>query len=35
MIKLIKNYEKRMKDFVYKMAEKPIIIKEEKDTYST
>ena len=35
MIKLIKNYEKRMKDFVYKMAEKPIIIKKEKDKYST
>ena len=35
MKKLIKNYEKRMKDFVYKMAEKPIIIKKEKDKYST
>ena len=35
MLKLIKNYEKRMKDFVLKMAEKPIIIKKEKDKYLT
>ena len=35
MIRLIKNYESRMNDFVLKMAEKPIIIKKEKDKYST
>ena len=35
MMKFIKNYEKRMKDFVLKMAEKPIIIKKERDKYST
>lgn len=35
MAKLISNYETRMKDFVLKMAEKPIIIKKERDKYST
>ena len=35
MIKLINNYESRMKDFVLKMAEKPIILKKERDKYST
>ena len=35
MIKLIKNYESRMKDFVLKMAQKPIIIKKERDKFST
>ncbi len=35
MSKLIKNYEKRMKDFVLKMVEKPIVVKKEKDKYST
>ena len=34
-MKLIKNYESRMKDFVLKMAQKPIIIKKDKDKYST
>ena len=34
-MRLIKNYESRMNDFVLKMAEKPIIIKKEKDKYST
>ena len=35
MMKLIKNYESRMKNFVFKMAEKPIIIKKKRDKYST
>ena len=35
MLKMIKNYEKRMKDFVLKMAEKPIILKKERDKYLT
>ena len=35
MSKLIKNYESRMKDFVLKMVEKPIILKKERDKYST
>ena len=35
MIKLTKNYEKRMKDFVLKMAEKPIILKKERNKYLT
>ena len=35
MNKLIKGYETRMKDYVLKMAQKPIIIKKQKDKYST
>ena len=35
MKKMIKNYENRIKDFVLKMVEKPILIKKEKDKYST
>jgi hypothetical protein len=35
MSKLIRNYESRMKDFVLKMVEKPIILKKERDKYST
>ena len=35
MKKMIKNYENRIKDFVLKMVEKPIVIKKEKDKYST
>ena len=35
MTKLVNNYEKRINDFVLKMAEKPIIIKKQKDKYST
>ena len=35
MNKLIKGYEKRMKDYILKMAQKPIIIKKQKDKYST
>ena len=35
MTKLIRNYESRMKDFVLKMVEKPIILKKERDKYST
>ena len=35
MKKMINNYENRIKDFVLKMVEKPIMIKKEKDKYST
>ena len=35
MNKLIKGYETRMKDYILKMAQKPIIIKKQKDKYST
>jgi hypothetical protein len=35
MKKMIKNYENRIKEFVLKMVEKPILIKKEKDKYST
>ena len=35
MIKLINNYESRMKDFVLKMAEKQKKKKKERDKYST
>ena len=35
MTKLIQNYESRMKDFVLKMAETPIILKKQRDKYST
>jgi len=35
MKKMIKNYENRIKDFVLKMVEKPILVKNEKDKYST
>ena len=35
MSKLINNYENRIKDFVLKMVENPIIVKKEKDKYMT
>ena len=35
MARLIKNYESRMKEFVLKMVEKPIILKKERDKYTT
>ena len=35
MQKYLKNYEKRMKDFVLKMAEKPIILRKNRDKYTT
>ena len=35
MNKLIEGYENRIKDFVLKMAEKPIIIKNNEDKYMT
>jgi hypothetical protein len=35
MNKLIKGYETRMRDYILKMAQKPIIIKKQKDKYST
>jgi hypothetical protein len=35
MKKLVENYEKRIKNFVIKLAEKPIIIKKQKDKYLT
>ena len=35
MQKLINNYEKRINAFVLKMAEKPIIVKKERDKYLT
>ena len=35
MSKLILNYENRINNFVIKMAEKPIIVKKERDKYQT
>ncbi len=35
MKKLISKYENRMREFVLKMAEKPIVIKKSKDKFST
>ena len=32
---MVNNYESRINDFVLKMVEKPIIVKKEKDKYST
>ena len=35
MKKLVENYEKRIKNFVLKLAEKPIIVKKQKDKHLT
>ena len=35
MQKLVNKYENRMREFVLKMAEKPIMIKKSKDKFST
>ena len=35
MSKLILNYENRINNFVIKMAQKPIIVKKERDKYQT
>ena len=35
MNKLLKGYENRIKDFLYKMAEKPIIIKKNDEMHMT
>ena len=35
MQKLVLKYENRMREFVLKMAEKPVIVKKTKDKFST
>ena len=35
MQKLVSKYENRMREFVFKMAEKPVVIKKSKDKFLT
>ena len=35
LLEYTKNYENRIKNFIYQMAEKPILLKEQKELFST